>query len=422
MARPLPWLRTRRRPSGLPWRRTVMEVSPSTATSQVEIGSGISHTVSGVALKSQPRGAFRRLLIPGQLMGDGGGELLGAQIQQPPADFRHPGKPEGLRRHAAAQGRGDLEPGHVPGETCAQGLEQCFLHRPDVVERVEPAASTKGCEVGLLLRGEGGADEAIEIAAGDPLLHVHAEPATRRHGDQSMPASVAHVEADGRRGSIDHGKRLSLAGGGEGELSVRAAESITEKGSESGAAEGEPAARTWVLEASPARGLLRVEAGESGRLAGIMRREIDVCDGGVADPSERPPPALGRGRGCCMSRVPQRCGAGRRRSPFRRGDRRTGTPQVLAGRPILPKKGVSQRLLSMNSTTSRRLLSCVQCSMVKVTSNSWATTFAKATRSVEETPASRRLIPRSAGTSIACPSTSRLSAISCRRRSEVEAM
>ena len=52
MAKPLPWLRTRRGPAGFPWRLTVMTVSWSTETSRVESGSGIFHALAVAADKS----------------------------------------------------------------------------------------------------------------------------------------------------------------------------------------------------------------------------------------------------------------------------------------------------------------------------------------------------------------------------------
>ena len=275
----------------------------------MDSGSGISHTVSEVVVKSlvsgvsvqrptflaKPDSIRSRAGIRPHFMSDCGSEILVAQIFQPPSDVRHMRKPKGGAGRALTEGRRNLESGHVQGYARAEGFEQCFLDRPEMVELAQLSISVRGCELPLFPRTEDAAYQSIEFAAGDALLDIHAQPPGRSQGDQSMTAAVADVEVDGRRGPANEGKRFSMPGGSEGQLPVPAAELSAEKGAERSPAQGEPAAGACKPVALTTRLFLPVKACQSLRFAGSMRRQVDVGDRGIADFPERTPPALGNG-------------------------------------------------------------------------------------------------------------------------------
>lgn len=136
-------------------------------------------------------------------MSDGGGEVLIAEILQPPWDSRNVREPKYARLHASAHGRGDLESGNIQGMSCSKRLDQRFLDRPEMIEQVTPVVAARHGQLGLFARPQYASDESIEITRRAAFLQVHPQPSLGGNGNQAMCAAVTDIEADGDRLPLD---------------------------------------------------------------------------------------------------------------------------------------------------------------------------------------------------------------------------
>ena len=177
-------------------------------------------------------------------------------------------------------------------EASPERLYESLLHRPQAKEKLPPAVRVGAGQPRLFRRGEGLADEYVQVAAGASRFHVHAQPAVAGQRDQPMASAVTDVETYRSRLPTHDCRRLPMFPFIERQLLVRASQPLAEDHPKRGPAQGKFAPGRVDSEAAPAGLLLFIQQLERLPLPLGPRRKINVYDLRVPGRAKGTPPAI----------------------------------------------------------------------------------------------------------------------------------